>query len=315
MSLTVLILTRDEEIHIARALSSVESIADRCVIVDSGSNDRTVELARAAGAIVLENPWVNYATQLNWGLANLPEDTEWVMRLDADEYVTDALAEEIGAKLSTLEPSIDGVYVSRRMHFLGQPIRWGGVFPVRVLRLFRYRRGHCEQRWMDEHILVSGPTVDFEGYIIDDNRNSLTWWTTKHNSYASREAIDLLNLEYNFINQETIADLSNGKQAGVKRWIKEVVYARLPVGTRAFSYFLYRYIFRLGFLDGREGRAFHVLQGFWYRFLVDAKLLELKREIHSCGSTPEQAIEKVLGFTIESNSSADFSKTEKRDSE
>lgn len=298
MTLTVLILTLNEELHIARCLASVASVATRCVVVDSGSTDRTVEIARTAGAEVVENKWVNYATQMNWGLDQLPADTEWVMRLDADELVTPDLAAEISSRLHDLGPEVDGVYVSRRMTFLGRSIRWGGVFPVRVLRLFRHGRGHVENRWMDEHIIVTGPVANFTGEIIDDNRNGLTWWTEKHNTYASREVIDLLNLELGFMPQETVANLGGGHQVGVKRWLKENIYARLPGGLRAAIYFAYRYIIRLGFLDGREGTAFHVLQGFWYRYLVDMKLHEVRTYMKTHDVDATTAIRKVLNFDL-----------------
>ncbi|SDJ05429.1 glycosyltransferase family 2 protein [Salipiger marinus] len=298
MSLTVIILTKDEERHIARAINAIHEIADQILVVDSGSTDNTVEIARGLGAIVLENPWTNYATQLNWAIDNVPESTEWIMRLDADEIVQPALAREIAEGLPRILPKIDGIYVSRRMTFLRRPILWGGVFPVRVLRLFRKGRGRCEMRWMDEHILVEGPTVDFQGELIDDNHNSLTWWTQKHNSYASREVVDMLNLEYGFMPHETIADLRGVEQAGVKRWLKENVYARLPGGLRAFVYFLYRYLLRLGFLDGAQGTAFHVLQGFWYRYLVDMKLYEVKAAMARDGLDAVSAIREVLGITV-----------------
>jgi glycosyltransferase involved in cell wall biosynthesis len=298
MTLTVVILTKNEERHIVRAIGSVAGIADRVFVIDSGSTDKTVDLAQAAGAEVLSKPWVNYATQFNWALDQLPADTDWVFRLDADEVVTDALASEIEAHLSSLSPAIAGVYISRRMTFLGRPIKWGGVFPVRVLRLFRHGRGRCENRWMDEHILVKGETANFQGEIVDDNLNSLTWWTEKHNAYASREVVDLLNLEYGFMTHETVANLRSGQQAGVKRWIKERVYARLPGGVRAFAYFLYRYLFRLGFLDGKEGTAFHVLQGFWYRYLVDMKLFEVKAYMRRTNVDVVTAIRDVLGMDV-----------------
>lgn len=261
MTLTVVILTKNEEHHIARALGSVAAIADTCVVVDSGSDDRTVQLAEAEGAKTLVHPFITQAQQFNWALDQLPDDTAWVLRLDADEVVTPALAAEIREGLGALPPETQGVYVSRRMHFLGRRIAWGGVFPVRVLRLFRHGHGHCENRWMDEHIIVDGDTAEFSGEIIDDNLSSLTWSTEKHNSYASREVVDILNQEHGFMPQETVANLRGGQQAGVKRWIKEHVYARLPGGLRAFAYFLYRYVIRFGFLDGKEGTAFHVLQG------------------------------------------------------
>ena len=302
MTLTVIILTKNEERHITRALASVSDVADRCVVVDSGSTDSTLELAEADGAEVLENPWINYATQLNWAIDQLPDDTEWVLRLDADETVTEALAQQIKKTLPKLSTDTKGIYVSRRMHFLGRPIRWGGLFPIQVLRVFRHGAGRCEDRWMDEHILVEGTTADLSGEIIDDNLNSLTWWTEKHNGYASREVVDLLNLEYGFMAHETVADIRGGQQAGVKRWLKEKVYARLPGGLRAFAYFFYRYVIRLGFLDGKEGTAFHVLQGFWYRYLVDMKLHETKTYMRKHNASAEVAIRVVLGIEIQPKS-------------
>lgn len=298
MHLSVVILTKNEERHITRAISSVSEIADRWVVVDSGSTDCTIELARNSGAEVRENSWVNYATQFNWALDQLPEETDWVLRLDADEIVTPDLARQILELLPKLGPETKGVYVSRRMHFLGRRVRWGGVFPIRVMRLFRHGAGRCENRWMDEHILVDGATADLSGEIIDDNLNSLTWWTEKHNSYASREVVDLLNLEYGFMPHETVADLRGGQQAGVKRWLKECIYARLPGGVRAFVYFIYRYVVRLGFLDGKEGTAFHVLQGFWYRYLVDLKLHEVRTYMRVHDADVVDAIRDVLGITI-----------------
>jgi len=302
MTLAVVVLTKNESLHIDRALDSVRPFADSVLVVDSGSSDDTVERARAAGAEVLEHPWVNYATQMNWALDHLPYDTDWVLRLDADEFVTPGLSQEIVDMIGGLGPDVDGVYVSRRMNFLGRAIRWGGVFPVRVLRLFRHGAGRCENRWMDEHILVPGATADFRGEIVDDNLNSLTWWTEKHNSYSSREVVDLLNLEYGFMPLETVADLRGGQQAGVKRWLKENVYARLPGGLRSFVYFFYRYVIRLGFLDGTEGTAFHVLQGFWYRYLVDMKLREVKTHMQDTGSDVTSAIEAVLKISVDTTS-------------
>lgn len=298
MTLTVVILTKNEERHIARALASVSGIADRCVVVDSISDDRTVELGKARGAKILVHPFSTQAQQFNWALEQLPDDTEWVLRLDADEIVTDALTQQIKDTLTTLGPDTKGIYVSRRVHFLGRPIRWGGLFPIRVLRIFRHGAGRCEDRWMDEHILVDGATTDLSGEIIDDNLNSLSWWTEKHNAYASREVVDLLNLEYGFMAHETIADIRSGQQVGVKRWLKEKVYARLPGGTRAFIYFAYRYLFRVGFLDGKEGTAFHILQGFWYRYLVDMKLHEVKTFMRHNDADVVEAIRSVLGIDV-----------------
>ncbi len=298
MNLTAVILTFNEEQHLERCITSVKEIANQIVVVDCFSTDGTVAIAEANGARVLQRAWVNYATQFNWALTQLDSEAEWVLRIDADEYLTPDLIAEIKAKLPSVGREIDGVYCSRRMTFQGTLIRYGGLFPVRVLRVFRQGRGECENRWMDEHIKIAGPTVDFEGELIDDNLNSLTWWTDKHNKYASREVVDMLNLEYSFMPHDSVASLRGGKQAGVKRWLKEVVYSRLPGGFRAFVYFLYRYVIRLGFLDGQAGTSFHFLQGFWYRYLVDAKLAEVKRYMGDNKVDAVTAIDRVLNIKL-----------------
>lgn len=298
MKFVAVILTFNEELHLARCLASVAPLVDQVWVVDCHSRDGTLEIARQYGARVLQHAWINYAVQFNWALTQLDPDTQWVLRIDADEYLTPELAREIRARLPKLPATIDGVFLRRRMAFQGELIRHGGVFPSRVLRLFRFGRGQCENRWMDEHIKVPGATVEFPGELIDDNLNSLTWWTDKHNNYACREAIDLLNLEFGFMPHDSIAKLSGGGRTAAKRWIKERVYRRLPGGLRALAYFLYRYFFRLGFLDGRVGADFHVLQAFWYRYLVDAKVREVRRhmQLHDC--PVEAAIERVLGIKL-----------------
>jgi len=298
VTITAIILTFNEEKHLERCLKSIQGVVDRIVVVDCFSADGTVDIGRAYGAKVLQNSWVNHATQFNWALAQLDTSANWILRIDADEVLSPQLAAEIKAKIQSLSADISGVYLNRRMTFLGKLIRHGGVFPVKVLRLFRYGRGECENRWMDEHIKVTGATISFQGELIDYNLNSLTWWTDKHNKYASRDAVDLLNLEYGFMPHQSVASLRDGSQAGLKRWIKERLYARSPLGARAFVYFLYRYVFRLGFLDGQAGAAFHFLQGFWYRYLVDAKVAEVKRYMRDKGVGIKPAIKEVLGIEV-----------------
>jgi len=298
MKLVAVILTLNEEHHLDRCIASLRGLFSQVVVVDSFSNDATETIARNAGARFVQHEFKTQSTQFNWALTQLDADTDWVLRIDADECLTEDLATEIKERLPVIATEIDGVYCGRRMAFQGKLIRHGGVFPVRVLRLFRYGRGKCENRWMDEHIKVAGPTDDFAGEIIDDNLHSLTWWTDKHNKYASREVVDLLNLEYGFMPRDSVASLHGGKEAGVKRWLKEEVYARLPGGFRAFAYFFYRYVLRFGFIDGQEGTAFHFLQGFWYRYLVDAKVTEVKRFMKKRSVDVTDAIEMVLGIKV-----------------
>lgn len=290
--LTVIILAKNEARHIARAIASVRDVAGRIVVVDSGSTDETVFLAKAHGAEVLHHDWTTHAAQFNWALDQIKGARGWVLRLDADEVITQALANEIAAGL----PKVNGLYIGRGIKFMGQLVRYGGVFPVPTLRLFRNGTARCEARWMDEHIVVDGPTGHLRGQIIDDNLNPLDWWVAKHNGYASREVIDVLNREYRFMPVE--ADLPGREVAAVKRWVKLHIYARLPAGLRAGLYFTYRYVLRGGFRDGRQARAFHVLQGFWYRYLVDTKLAEVRRYMVATGGHPAAAIYGVLGIDV-----------------
>ena len=159
---------------------------------------------------------------------------------------------------------------------MGQPLLHGGWYPKFNLRFFRNGFGECENRWMDEHIVLSDGNVEnIELDLVHDNLNNLSWWIKKHNGYSSREAIDYFlkkNQEYTDVKPRLF-----GTEAEKKRWMK-VKYNLIPLFVRPFFNFIYRYVFKLGFLDGKSGFVWHVLQGFWYRFLVDAKIYELRRE-------------------------------------
>jgi len=279
--LAVVILTHNESMHIARALDAIGGVASQVFVVDSGSQDDTVALAERAGAQVLRHPFVNYAQQFQWALDNAPITAKWVMRLDADEIVEPDLAAEIARELPQLPDDVVGVNVDRKHIFMGRWIRHGGRYPLRLLRIWRHGHGRIEDRWMDEHMVVwGGRTVTFKGGFADHNLNDLTFFTAKHNKYATREAIDALNQELGlFGRDEALSSESASWQAAFKRWGKERVYNRIPFTVSAPLYFLWRYIFQLGFLDGREGLVYHFLQGYWYRFLVGARKMELQRAI------------------------------------
>jgi glycosyltransferase involved in cell wall biosynthesis len=278
--ISVIILTYNEEMHIERCIENVQSFAREIFVVDSFSSDDTINIAQKLNARVYQNKWENnHAKQFNWALENLPIQTTWVLRLDADEYLYSELIEEINTKLDTLPKDVSGVVFKRRHIFLGKWMR-RGTYPVKLLRLFRYQKAVCEQRWMDEHIqLLEGRAVEFEHDFADHNLNNLSWWTQKHNGYAIREAIDLLDIELDLLGQkQEIVQLS--EQAATKR-AKKLKYAKQPLFWRSFAYFIYRYIVKGGFLEGKESFLWHFLQGWWYRTLVDAKILEIKK---ACGT-------------------------------
>ncbi len=274
LDLTVLILTKDEESNIAKCIDSLKGIAKRIVIVDSFSTDKTCAIARSKGADVYQHAWENHAAQFNWGLENTSITTEWVLRLDADEELTDELCKEMIVKIPQLQSPINGILLKRRVYFMGKWIKWGGVYPIFFLRLIRNHKGYCELALMDEHLMLyEGETIQFSHDFIDKNTKSLTWWIEKHNWYATRESADYLSEKQVLSNRRVRPNLF-GNNAERKRWLKYFLYYKVPLFLRARLYFMYRYYFRLGFLDGTEGKIFHFLQGYWYRFLVDAKIYE-----------------------------------------
>jgi len=300
--LAVVILTHNEERHIVRALRSISTIASQVFVVDSGSDDGTVEIAQRNGAVVLQNPFVNHARQFQWALDNAPITASWVMRLDADEIVEHDLAVEIEEQLPLLGADVTGVNLHRKHIFMDRWVRRGGRYPLRLLRIWRRGHGRIEDRWMDEHMIVSGGRiVAFKGGFADHNLNDLTFFTTKHNKYATREAIEVLNQKLElFPRDESLSGRTASWQASFKRWAKERVYNRLPFTVSATLYFLWRYIFQLGFLDGRSGLVYHFLQGYWYRFLVGAKVMELERAIAHLSDKREIIAElsRMTGHTL-----------------
>ncbi|HEV7379091.1 MAG TPA: glycosyltransferase family 2 protein [Dyadobacter sp.] len=288
VDLSVIILTHNESLHIERCIKSLQQVTDKIFIVDSFSTDNTVQIATSLGATVVQNPWVSYAFQYNFGIHNNPYPTTWLMRMDADEYLTPELAQELNQSLMTTPANITGLYVKRRVFFMNQWISRGGYYPIWLLRLWRRDIGICEELWMDEHIkLSSGDTAQLQNDIVDHNLNNLTWWTQKHNNYAIREVIDLLNIKYNFDSKPTVTPNFWGNQEQRTRFLK-IKYAGMPLFTRPFIYFVYRYFIKFGFLDGKKGLIWHFLQGFWYRFLVDAKIYEVYQR---AGRDKEQIIE------------------------
>ncbi|MCD8182163.1 MAG: glycosyltransferase family 2 protein [Bacteroides sp.] len=248
--ISVIILTYNEEIHIERCLNNARMFAKEIFIVDSYSTDRTTEIAGRMGEKAFQHPWENYSKQFNWALQNLSIRTEWVWRMDADEYLSGELIDELQAKLPILPGNVNAFTAPCLRIFLGKYIKHG-IIPLILLRLFKVKYAVCENRFMDEHIqLTEGVIGELQHPFYDDNLNGLTWWTDKHNGYATREAIDLLITEYDLLEQNTV--VNSGAHASAVRK-KKLKYIRMPLFWRAFLFFVYRYIFRLGFLDGKEG--------------------------------------------------------------
>lgn len=273
VSLSIVILTRDEEANLPFALESLAGLGADLFIVDSGSTDRTLDIARAAGCTVVAHDFTTHARQLNWALDNLPIRTDWVMRLDADERLTPELVAELHEKLTAMPADVTGLMLKRRVYFWGRWIRHGGYYPLWLLRIWRHGAARCEDRDMDEHMLIArGRIGELDHDIIDENHKGLGFWIDKHNRYSDKEVAALRSAAGG-------ADAARaGDAIARKRFLKDRIYGPAPRFLRAFLYWSFRYFIQLGFLDGKAGFVFHFLQGFWYRLVVDAKLTEVEAD-------------------------------------
>lgn len=266
--ITAIILTKNEEKNIMKCIESIKQFCNKIIVVDSYSTDKTEEICRKYGVKFVQREFIDHSEQFNWALDNIYIDTEWIIRVDADEEFTSELANEINESLSKVDSEIAGIILKRRVHFMGKWIKHGGIYPLYLLRIFRKGSAYSEKREMDEHIVLKyGDMCKFKYDFIDNNNNLLETWIEKHNWYSGKEVKARLNKE------SDVAVLAT-KQNMKRRWLKQNIFYRAPLFTRAKMYYIYRYYIKLGILDGKEGKIFHFMQAYWYRFLVDAKIYE-----------------------------------------
>ena len=294
-NLAVIVLTFNEEKHIKRCLDSVFKIAEKVYIIDSFSTDNTLSIASKYNTKIIQREWKNNAEQFQYALNHFNIDNEWTMKMDADEYLTDLLVEELKEELHNSN-DINSFYLNLRVIFKGKQIRFGES-PA-ILRVWKTGSAKMEQRWMDEHIVVENQkSKKLRHHFIDHNLNNSSWWIEKHNKYASREAVEILNQKYHFlpIDKDVLNAPNNAKY---KRLVKVYLYNQLPIIIRPILYFTYRYFIKLGFLDGIRGFFFHFFQGFWYRMLVDLKYYEGKKLIAPLKSKEEMRNELANHFSL-----------------
>ncbi len=285
LSITAIILTFDEEIHIERCLTRIAPLVERIVVVDSFSTDRTVEIARAMGVEVAQRAFKHQADQFQWAQDNCDIRTDWVLRLDADEYLEDGLLAELGRRLPGLSLDVTGINFKLTVIFKGRWIRFGGCYATILTRMWRTGAGVYEQRWMDEKVALKRGRSELlgGGDLVDESLKDIGWWTDKHNRYATRQMVDFINREHHLFPIDGRVERNAHAQARWKRFLRNRVFARAPLYLRSVLYFFYRDVLRLGFLDGRQGFVWHFLQGFWFFVLIDAKIDEARGYIREHG--------------------------------
>lgn len=269
----VIILTLNERENLPHALRSVAGWAREIFVVDSFSSDETVEIARAHGCTVIQNRFVDYARQRNFAIESLDVGAQWILFLDADERLTEELKLEISRVLAG-QPSENGWYIKRRVVWMGKWIQ-RGYYPTWLLRLFRRGHGRCEDRAINEHLIVDGVVGRLSHDFVHEDHRGIRDWVAKHTGYAQLEARELLKRERSQYQDEIGARLW-GSQGERKRWLRYRLWNRLPPLARPFLYFVYRYFLTGAFIEGRAAFVYHFMQALWYPMLIDAMYLEMK---------------------------------------
>lgn len=277
--LTAVVLTYNEEENIVPCLRSLADWVGELIVVDSGSKDRTLELARKFTDKIYKHPFENYSKQRNWAQENLPISHPWIFQVDADERVTSELKSALVHLFNDQDQlnQAAGIMVRRRIVFMGRWIKHGGIYPTYHLRIYKKDLGRCEDRDYDQHFFVEGDTLQLDADLIEDTATALHSWTARHNRWAQKEARFLAD-ETAKTSGDLVQPDRKGNPIERRRWVRSRILQRAPLFWRALFYFLYRYFLRGGFLDGREGLIYHVLHGFWFRFYIDACLFEIQRE-------------------------------------
>lgn len=272
LAITALILTFNEELNIEKCLKSLSSWVSEIIILDSNSTDSTIELARKYTDRIYFHDFETHTKQWNWALTNIEIKNEWVLGLDSDQIVSTELKAKLMETFTGNSPAANGFYFKRKQIFLGKWIKYGGYYPKYLLKLFKKNSVFIDDNELvDHHFYVSGKTEIIDADIVEENikENNLTFWFEKHLRYAELIADETLNQS-----KKKPRVISNGPDRKIQK-LKNI-YNSMPLFLRPFVYFIWRYFFQLGILDGTRGLIFHFFQGFCFRFLVDSIIFAKK---------------------------------------
>jgi len=267
-NLLIVVLTFNSSTVIEGTIRAAQKVSPNILVVDSFSTDNTRERAEGMGCKVVTRAFKHYADQRNWAIQEHGNAYPWQLHLDADEALDTSAIASVRAALAN-PGSESGFLLKRLTYFMGKPLRFAGENSWHM-RLFRSGHGACEDRLYDQHFTCSGPVRRLEGLLHDRNVGTISEWTARHNRWSDLESQELLRPQETAGKLE--AELSSDPRK--RRRLYKGMYYRLPPGLRACAYFFFRYVVMLGFLDGRVGFYYNVLQSLWFRVLVDAKLAE-----------------------------------------
>lgn len=271
-SVSAIVPTRNEERNLADCLDCLAFAGER-IVFDSYSDDTTLEIAAAKGARVVQRAFDVFSTHKNWALDNIELAHDWILLVDADERVTPQLAAEITAIVSANDPSgPNGYYIARQNLFAGKWIRHAGMYPDYQLRLFRRGHARYEDRIVHEHMQVDGPTGTLKNHFIHHDYKGIERYFDRHNVYTSLEAVEIHRMLTGKA-ADTIKPNFWKKGPPRRRALKNFAYRRLPM--RSVCVFLYMYVAKAGFLDGRIGFRYCLIRAF-HEYQISVKLIELR---------------------------------------
>ena len=267
-SFSVFILTHNDELMLGRLLEDLKNVSN-VLIVDSYSTDKTKSVAEKYQRKFVQNEFVNQAIQSNWAIDNFFGENDWVLRLDSDERISTELLSELDTYAVQDEDCV--VYIDRYMHWMGKKLKYAGLRPHYIGRMFKRSFARYEEV-TEEHLIHTVPMKKAVVKFEEDNKNnSMKFWLDKHYKTALGEVH-----EY-FENTNVLkGNLFSDKDFERKRWLKLKIYNSTPAFLRPFLYFIYRYFFKFGFLDGRAGLSYCFFQAYFYRMLVDQLIIEKK---------------------------------------
>ena len=267
--ITAIILTKNESKNIFDCINAIKDIVDRVVVVDSFSDDNTVEIAKSLGAEVHQHIFEGYSKQYRYAVEIANVKTTWILRIDADERILERQAKQI-SKLTkeNTTTNVTGIILRYRIDFMGKLLKHGGSYPWKKLAIYKAGAGNIEIRNMDEHIILDyGDVVESTEPGIHYSYRDLVYQTDKQNWYSTREMMDFIEYE----------NRNKNDKLDKRTWFKMNIYYKLPLGFRAWLLYIYKYYLQLGFLDGTEGKIYAFLGTYFYRYLVDAKIYEQKK--------------------------------------
>jgi len=267
--ITAIILTYNEEKNLKDCLESIKDLVSDTLIVDSFSSDKTLEIAKSYGCSIIQHEFKYHSDQYNYAIQNYDFKSKWILWIDADERLTKESSQEIARLIKEHdEDDINGIFLRFKLFFLGKYLKHGGNYPFLKLSVYKIDKTYCENKKMDEHIILKeGKTIEVKYDSLHRPNVSLFEWINKHNRYSELERDDFFNRSNIVENYSGI----NKKKSKLKK-----IYYKLPSGFRAKIYYFYRFIIKGGFLDGKPGKYYCFLQAYWYRYLIDIKIYERK---------------------------------------